>query len=102
MVTAGQMETFDDGYYKVPKRDLIIGLQCLLQRKTLRIVDGLRYGPDLFSEAMDMRVTQSAVGEQFAAWREGTHDDLIFAVALASWGAERWCPRDPNGYRRLF
>ena len=37
-----------------------------------------------------MRVKVSASGhESFAAWREGTHDDLVLAVALACWRA-RW------------
>ncbi|HEY7307847.1 MAG TPA: hypothetical protein VH643_00670 [Gemmataceae bacterium] len=26
------------------------------------------------------------------AWREGTHDDLVLAVALACWWAERSLP----------
>jgi hypothetical protein len=103
LVTAGQAESEDDGYYKVPKRDLIIGLQVLLQAGTLRIADGLRYGPTLINEMTEMQLKMTTAGnEQFAAWREGSHDDLVFAVALAGWGAERWCPRDMNGCRRLL
>jgi hypothetical protein len=26
---------------------------------------------------------------QFGAWREGEHDDLVFALALACWGAKK-------------
>jgi len=50
----------------------------------------LRYGPALAEEmaAMEVKVT-SAGREQFGAWREGTHDDLVFAVALACWGSKR-------------
>ena len=31
MITGGDAEGHSDGYYKVPKRDLIVGLQVLLQ-----------------------------------------------------------------------
>ena len=45
-----------------------------------------------------MEVKQSASGrEQFGAWREGEHDDLVFAVALAYWAAKRVCPRGLDG-----
>jgi hypothetical protein len=103
MVTGGQSESLDDGYYKVPKRDLIIGLQVLLQTGVMKIADGLQYGPALMKEMADMRVKVTTSGnEQYGAWREGTHDDLVFAVALAGWGAEKWYPRDPNGRQRLL
>src|SRR5215831_14216330 len=31
-ITGGEMETQADGYYRVPKRDLIAGLQVMLQK----------------------------------------------------------------------
>jgi hypothetical protein len=37
MITSGHDETRSGGYYHVPKRDLIIGLQALLQRGGLQI-----------------------------------------------------------------
>jgi len=27
--------------------------------------------------------------DSYGAWREGTHDDLVLAVALACWAAEQ-------------
>jgi hypothetical protein len=30
-----------------------------------------------------------ATNEVFGAWREGQHDDLVLAVAIAVWQAER-------------
>ena len=103
MVTCGQSESEDDGFYKVPKRDLIIGLQVLLQKGILKFAEGLQYGPALVKEMSDMRVKVTTSGtEQFGAWREGTHDDLVFAVALAGWGAGKWHPADMNGKGRLW
>jgi hypothetical protein len=37
---------------------------------------------------MRVRVSVRA-REQFGAWREGTHDDLVLAAGLACWRA-RW------------
>jgi hypothetical protein len=90
VITSGQRETRSDGYYGIPKRDLMVGLQVLLQRGELQIAAGLKYGAALAEEmaAMEVKVT-SAGREQFGAWREGTHDDLVFAVALACWGSKK-------------
>ena len=33
IITSGELETQEQGYYQVPKRDLIMGLQVLLQRR---------------------------------------------------------------------
>ena len=97
-ITNGLKQTEEGGYYGVPKRDLILGLQVLLQRGVLRIAAGLEHGPDLVKEmaAMQVKITLSGQ-EQYAAWREGTHDDLVFAVALACWNAQNMYPNDPAG-----
>jgi hypothetical protein len=97
-ITGGLMQTTEGGYYGVPKRDLILGLQVLLQRGVLRIAAGLEYGADLVKEMAAMQVKISLSGhEQYAVWREGTHDDLVFAVALACWNAQNAYPNDPSG-----
>ena len=56
----------------MPKRDLVAGLQVLLQEGRLQIGAGLR-----------VRTTHAG-NEQFGAWREGQHDDLVFAARSAS------------------
>ena len=97
-ITGGLKETEEGGYYGVPKRDLIIGLQVLMQRDLLWIARGMAHGADLEKElaAMEVRVTSSG-REQYAAWREGAHDDLVFAVALACWCAQKADPKDLKG-----
>jgi hypothetical protein len=98
LITSGDAETVGNGYYRIPKRDLIIGLQVLLQREALQIAAGLQYGPALVAEMGEMRVKVTAAGnEQYGAWREGTHDDLVFAVALACWCARKVYPNEPAG-----
>ena len=89
-ITSGDLETNADGHYRVPKRDLIVGLQVLLQQRGLQIAAGLKFGPVLAREMAEMRVKITPSGnEQYGAWREGEHDDLVLAVALAGWGARK-------------
>jgi hypothetical protein len=92
-VTGGLSQSRPDDYYHVPKRDLIVGLQVLFQEGELRIAGKLELGATFVEElqAMEVRVTPSG-REQFAAWRTGSHDDLVFAVALACWAAREVFP----------
>jgi hypothetical protein len=82
-------------YYGVPKRDLILAYSCCCNAGVLRIAAGLEHGPDLAKEMAAMQVKITLTGhEQYAVWREGTHDDLVFAVALACWNAQNMYPND--------
>jgi hypothetical protein len=102
-ITGGQMETWDQGFYRVPKRDLILGLQLLLQRRGLQIAAALPFARKFVEEMEAVEVRVSAAGnEQYAAWREGTHDDLVFAVALAYWSAQKAYPKPPEGDDRWW
>src|SRR5947208_2342729 len=84
VATSGKAESGASGYYRTPKRTLILGLQSMLQRKVLQIASGLKDRPVLTRELEQMRVRVSRGGrEQFGAWGAGEHDDLVFAVALA-------------------
>ena len=40
----------------------------------------------------------AAANETFGVWREGQHDDLVLAVALACWWAERNPPLGENAF----
>jgi CubicO group peptidase (beta-lactamase class C family) len=100
-ITGGDAESREGGYYRVPKRDVIVGLQVLLQSGELKIAGRLRYGAALVSEMAEMRVKVSGAGrEQYGAWREGTHDDLVFAVGLACWGVRKIYPGPLRGDQR--
>jgi hypothetical protein len=84
-ITGGDMERRVDGYYRTPKRDLIVGLQVMLQTGELQIATGVPEGAALVRELSEMRVSVEEGGRE--GWRSGKHDDLVFAVALASWAA---------------
>jgi hypothetical protein len=103
-ITPGHTEREDEhGYHLVPKLDLITGLKIVFQQKKLRIAGGMEYGETLIKEMQDMRVKISPNGnEQFGAWREGTHDDLVLSVALAWWGVKKIYPNEPQGDDRYF
>jgi hypothetical protein len=87
-ITGGDAESRDGAYYRAPKRDVIVGLHVLLQSGELKIAGGLRHGAALAAEMAEMRVKVTPAGrEQYGAWREGAHDDLVFAVAGVLGGA---------------
>jgi hypothetical protein len=88
-------ERYEDGYYRIPQRDLIVGLQVLMQRGGLQIAEGMK------ERATLVKVPGSA-HEQFGAWRSGKHDDLVLAVALACWGVRRVTPRVRRPQVRLL
>ncbi len=97
-ITGGSTESYVDGYWRVPKRELITRLQILFQREALQIASGMKWVPELMKEMADMRVKVTCSGHaQFEAWREGTHDDLVFAVSLACWKAQKAYPWEPAG-----
>ncbi len=82
------------GEYRVPKRDLISGLQVLLQSGRLKISGGLEHAETLRQELLNFRVRVNiATGhEGYEAWREGDHDDLVLACSMAAWKAQHKIP----------
>ncbi|MEO8595978.1 MAG: hypothetical protein ABI759_21835 [Candidatus Solibacter sp.] len=89
-ITGGDSERYADGYYRVPKRDLIVGLQVLVQQGRLQIASGMREGTELVKEMSEMRLKVTGAGsERYGADRSGEHDDLVLAVSLACWGVKK-------------
>lgn len=96
-ITPGMHETFTDGYYRVPKKELVGALQVCLQTGRLQFAQGLTELKALVKELQTFQVkVTAAANETFEAmWRDGgAHDDLVLAVALACWWAERTGDRD--------
>jgi hypothetical protein len=91
-ITGGHTATFreEDRSFHVPKKDLVGCLQVLLQARRLLVAADLRDAELLVKELGNFRVKiTAAANETFGAWREGQHDDLVLAVALAAWLADR-------------
>jgi hypothetical protein len=98
---ADRVSRRSNGDWLVPKRDLVTGLQLMLQTEELRIASGLRAADVLVKELREMRVKVSMSGhENFEAWRSGAHDDLVLATALACWRSRLRVP-SMWGTRRL-
>jgi hypothetical protein len=91
--TGGDVEGRQGSYFTVPKRDLITGLQTFIQTGQLRIASAMEEGELLSKEMANIRVKVGPSGrEQFDTWRESTHDDMVFATALACWAARKTMP----------
>jgi hypothetical protein len=103
-ITGGHEVTRSEtGQLRVPKKELVAGLQVLLQTRRLRIAQALPEAAMLVRELETFRVKiTEAANETFGAWREGQHDDLVLAVALAAWMGERCLPEGPVGLPRVI
>ena len=91
-IHGGQGVTVTPTGLGVPKRDLVATLQVLLQTQRLLVAEGLREAPALVQEMLAFRVTidaKTAHDTYGNDWRVNPHDDLVLAVALACWHAER-------------
>jgi hypothetical protein len=86
-ITGGADVTGDGLVTRVPKRDLVSAAQVALQAGKLRIAPALPEAPALLQELQNFKVKISldTAHDSYGAWREGTHDDLVLAVALALW-----------------
>ncbi len=73
----------------VPKRDLIGALEVVLQTHRLVIVDGLQGTADLRAELVAFQFELSQRGHDTYEAASGHHDDLVLALSLAVWHAEK-------------
>ena len=90
-ITAGERETSDSGTWRVPKRDLIVGMLVMLQREEVDIRGHLPEAETLIKELGAIRIKVTLGGQDnYGAWREGEHDDLVLTAALACWRGARW------------
>jgi hypothetical protein len=100
-ITAGERESQNAFGWNVPKRDLVSELEVMYDNDELLMANDLDFGDELIEELTSMEVKQSEKGrERFGAWREGQHDDLVLAVALAVWRAKKGT-KSPWGKVRL-
>jgi len=101
-ITAGQTahEIPEERRWNVPKTDLVGAVIAALGTGALTVAEGLAEWPTLLKEieSFKMQITKAGA-ETFGAagWREGAHDDLVLALALAVWSIRRigsglWAP----------
>ena len=101
-ITAGQSESVVNGEFHVAKTVLITGVQVLLQSKRIKFADKLPDVPVLIRELQNYQSKITAAAHETFNAREGEHDDIVLAVAVAVWAGERYpvqeCaePSSPN------
>lgn len=81
-ITGGAEESSDGRYHRVPKRDLIVGLQVLVDQWNLKLPSDKPWSREIIRELHGMKAKRSGSGN----FRyEGRPDDLAMALALAWW-----------------
>jgi hypothetical protein len=93
-ITGGTSENRSGGTYHVPKRNLVSRAVAPFEGRRLKIARGMRLVPELVSELENfkVKVNTRTAHDSYEAWRETDHDDLVLALALACWWAERRKP----------
>jgi hypothetical protein len=90
LITGGDAVTQEKGCWHVPKRDLIAMVQVALQTGRLKIASALPEAATLTRELANFQMKITLAGnDTYGAWREGTHDDLVLALACALWAGDR-------------
>jgi hypothetical protein len=83
--------------YRTPKRDLVSAVQVALQNSRLKVAASLPEAETLRRELLNFRVKidPRTAHDSYEHWREGDHDDLVLATAMACWFATWWsAPRE--------
>jgi hypothetical protein len=94
-ITAGDRERHDNKGWYVPKRNLVSALQVAFSTGRMKIASGLELASILKEELLNfkLKINVATGHDSYEAWREGEHDDLVLAAALAVWAGDRKRPR---------
>jgi len=91
-ITTGAGWKQDGAGWRVAKKELASAIQVVLQQGRLKIAAGLEHASTLVKELENfvVRITPHA-NDTYEAAREGKHDDLVLAVAMAVFIGENCC-----------
>jgi hypothetical protein len=93
LTAGGAVTTGPNGGFAVPKANLVGTLQVLLQTRRLQIASALPEAATLVRELETYRPRVPLGRPDDTIWRDGAHDDLVLAAALAAWVGEWVLPR---------
>ena len=95
LIHGGDRVTRAPWIWRVPKRDLVGIVSVRLQNQSLRFTKAGPFAAILQRELLNFRVKIDPVTahDSYSAWRDGDHDDLVLATAIAVWWGDRR-PRD--------
>lgn len=72
--------------YWVPKADLVGAVQSALSSERIKVSGQLPLAGTLKKELLNFKIKITQAGNDiYGAWRDGQHDDIVLAVALAVW-----------------
>lgn len=94
-ITAGREVTRVSGGWHVAKGELVSVAQVALQQGKLNVSPQLPEARTLRDELGTFEVTLTAAANAQFSHRDGKHDDLVLATALALWGAGRRARHPP-------
>lgn len=87
--------------WHVPKRDVILQLQVATQQERIRVARSLPDAALFVKEVQNFRWKVTKDGnDTYGAWRDGEHDDLLLAVAVACWWGSLYAPRQASESRQ--
>jgi hypothetical protein len=90
MITGGHQVNFSEGYYNVPKRELVSNLQVLLGNHRLKFAGQIPDRDMLIAELQAFSLTINEKAHDVYEGRQGVHDDEVLAIALAAWYSETY------------
>jgi hypothetical protein len=98
LIHGGDKVSQEGAIFRVPKRDSIGSVQVLLQSQRVKFGATLPFVDILVHELSNYRIKIDPLTahDAYSAWREGLHDDLVLALALACWWGE-WVGRRQAG-----
>jgi len=91
VIHGGADEHSHGGIARVPKRELVSRAVALLQKRELKIASALPHAQMLVEElkAFRLKINVNTGHDSYEAWRERDHDDLVLALCIALWSAEK-------------
>jgi hypothetical protein len=97
IITGGVDENFEKGSYRVPKSRLLERMQVDAQFGLLKIAGGMEELVTLKRELVNVKpkMKPETAYLSYEEIREGEHDDLVLAAALAHWGAHKFQSQPP-------
>jgi len=84
----GAVSHSPDVGWLVPRRDLVSSALLLFEQEQLKIAEGLDLAGALTAEFAECK--PRAPKEELEGWRLGRNDELVLAVAMSTWAAERF------------
>ncbi len=92
---AGGVSRSPDAGYLVPRRDLVSAALLLFEQEQLKIAEDLDLAGTLTQEFANFK-PKADPKDDLEGWRLAKNDDLVLAVAISVWAAERFLRKEDS------